>query len=103
MEEGIMIKKGAICSVCHQPVTGNVNPSKILTCGRCVIALVDMEPELKVYYRDKLNETGHVEAARSIESFIIPEETHIEVRTLGNKARFRHSKHAVRHFNRHSK
>ena len=69
------------CSICKQPIFGNVNPEKILTCTNCIFALLAMEKDLKVYYRDKLVEVGRNEIARSVESFI-PEEVDAEIATF---------------------
>ncbi len=70
----------ARCNLCSHPVIGNVNSEKIITCAYCVLALMGMEKDLKVYYRDKLLEAGHIQQARSIESFIVEEETNGDLR-----------------------
>jgi hypothetical protein len=67
-------KKKADCSVCKRPVFDNVNAERIITCARCVQPLLTTSQEKKVRLRDKLNELGDMEAARSIEAFISEEE-----------------------------
>lgn len=70
----------AKCNLCSRPIFDSVNPEKIITCSNCVLALMEMEKDMKVYYRDKLLEAGHIEQARSIESFIVEEEVDGELR-----------------------
>lgn len=79
------------CSICGQPVKGNLNPEKILTCGYCVLALLGMENDLKIWYRDKLLEAGHPESARSFESFIVEEEDGSEDRGIDLRKKSRPS------------
>ena len=63
------------CSVCHlEIIKDNVNPEKILTCARCVQMLLTATQENKISFRDSLLARGDAEGARSIESFIVPEE-----------------------------
>lgn len=65
------------CSICGRPVYGNVEPEKILTCGRCVIILHELaqrDPHSIQEYHDRLIDQGKTEAARSVEFFIIPEQ-----------------------------
>jgi len=68
------------CNLCSRPIFDSIKPEKIITCANCVLPLMGMEKDLKVYYRDKLLEAGHIEQARSIESFIVEEEIDGELR-----------------------
>jgi len=61
------------CSLCHRELGGNVNPQKILVCGRCTQILLVASRENKVAYRDKLISEGHPEKAETVECFISPE------------------------------
>jgi hypothetical protein len=71
-------KPKAICSVCKDSVYDNVDPKKIITCGRCVQKLLSLSRESKIALRERSLAEGDREAARSIESFIIPEEDNNE-------------------------
>lgn len=63
------------CSICHlEIIKDNVNPEKILTCAKCVQILLIATQENKISYKNHLLEIGDTESARSIESFITPEE-----------------------------
>ena len=63
----------AECILCHREVKDNVNPEKIITCGRCVQILLAATRESKIAFRDKLLAQGKKEEARSVEAFIVPE------------------------------
>ena len=63
----------AQCSICHREVNGNVDPTRIITCGRCVQILLTATKENKIAYREKLIAEGKLEEARGIESFIPPD------------------------------
>ena len=67
-------KKGmgnhSICSICQEAVLGNVNPERVLTCGKCVQTLLTTSREDKIALIDKLLQCGNTEGARSVESFI---------------------------------
>ncbi len=78
-------KSKANCSICREPVYGNIDPTKIITCGYCVICLMAMDRDLKIWYRDKLLEAGHLEAARSIESFITEEKIDGNLRPIAER------------------
>lgn len=62
------------CSVCSRPIFDSVNPEKIITCVRCVQSLLMATQENKISYRNQLLEKEDTEGARSVESFIVPEE-----------------------------
>jgi len=62
------------CSICHRVITDNVNPGKVITCARCVQSLLMATQENKIAFRNGLLAKGDTEGARSIESFIVPEE-----------------------------
>ena len=62
------------CSICGMEIFDNVDQGKIITCARCSQTLLIATAESKVSYRDRLISEGRLEAARSIESFITPEE-----------------------------
>jgi len=64
-----------------------VDPSRIITCGRCVQILLSATKENKIAFRDSLLEKGDTEGARSIESFITPEEEIIDEPTRKFKPR----------------
>jgi hypothetical protein len=74
----------ADCVLCHREVEGNVDPQKIITCPRCVQILLMKDSRIpkyreeKIAFRDALIEKGDLEAARSVESFISPEEVAYE-------------------------
>ncbi len=59
---------------CPGDVYGNVDPTKIITCGNCVQLLLSIPKEEKMKLRDVFILRDLTEQARSIESFIIPEE-----------------------------
>ena len=61
------------CCICHREVNGNVDPTRIITCGRCVQILLTATKENKIAYREKLISEGKLEEARAIESFIPPD------------------------------
>lgn len=61
------------CSICKQPIYDNINPEKIITCANCVQSLLKSTQESKISFKNKLLEIEDFEAARSIESFILPE------------------------------
>ena len=63
----------AQCCICHREVNGNVDPVRIITCGRCVQILLTATKENKIAYREKLISEGKLEEARAIESFIPPD------------------------------
>ena len=76
-----------LCSLCHEEVKGNVNSSKILTCGLCVQKLLLSSREVKIATKNKLLERNDFEGARSIETFIVDEETEpVRVSGQGQKA-----------------
>jgi hypothetical protein len=64
----------AQCSVCHQEIKGNIDPAKIIPCGRCVQILLAASHENKIEFRDSLMKKGDFEGARTVESFIVEEE-----------------------------
>ena len=66
------------CSICGMEILDNVDQGKIITCARCVQALLTATRESEVAYRDRLILEGRLEAARSIEPFIAPEEVRNE-------------------------
>lgn len=74
----------AQCSICHREVKGNVDSTRIITCGRCVQILLMKDSRIpkyreeKIAFLDGLIEKGDLEAARSVESFISPEEVGYE-------------------------
>ena len=65
---------GGQCSLCHPEVKANANPERILTCGRCTQILLAASRENKNAFREMLIAKGDLEAARSVESFISPEQ-----------------------------
>jgi len=67
-------KVKAVCSICKQPIRDNVDPEKVITCGRCVQRLLTASRENKIALRNSLLEKGDSEGARSVESFIVPDE-----------------------------
>ena len=64
----------ADCILCRREVIDNIDPQKIITCARCVQGLLSATRENKITYRDRLISEGKLEEARSVESFIAPEE-----------------------------
>ena len=63
----------AQCCICHREVNGNIDPTRIITCGRCVQILLTATKENKIAYREKLISEGKLEEARASESFIPPD------------------------------
>jgi hypothetical protein len=63
----------AKCSICKQPVYENIDPVKIITCSLCVYKLLHASNEVKIQAKEAFLQRDDLEAARSIESFIIPE------------------------------
>lgn len=59
---------------CLGDIYGNVDPTKIITCGNCVQFLLSIPKEEKIKLRDLFISRDLTEQARSIESFITPEE-----------------------------
>ena len=92
----------AICSICLQEVKENVNSDKVITCGRCVQVLLTAGQENKKAFRGTLSPQGRAEAARSVESFILPE-ANGEIATFENKVRLRGFKHGIKHHSGRSK
>ncbi len=64
----------ARCSLCSREIFDSINPEKIITCARCVQILLMASQQNKIEFRNSLLSKGLLEAARSIESFIIPED-----------------------------
>jgi hypothetical protein len=92
-------KPKASCNLCERPVYDNVNPEKIITCGLCVQILLMASRESKIEYRNTLISEGLTEQARSVESFIIPEDKAVDA-TFKTSRLQRHSKGYVRGFKR---
>lgn len=84
----------ANCSICNQEIFDNVNPEKILTCPKCVQILLMATKENKITFKDGLLEKGDLEGARSIESFIVPEED-TDIATFKTSCLKRGSNHLV--------
>ena len=68
------MKVKGLCSVCGMEILDNIDQGKIITCARCIQALLTATGESRVAYRDRFILEGRLEAARSIESFVTPEE-----------------------------
>lgn len=90
------------CVLCHREIKGNVNPQKIITCGRCVQILLTTTRENKITYREKLASEGKMEEAMAVQSFIIPE-VNGHIATPKMIAHFRHSKGVQRGVKAHSR
>lgn len=73
-EEDLSRKIKAYCSVCKQPIRDNVDLEKVITYARCVQRLLCASKEVKLQAVEVFRARADEEAARSIESFIIPEE-----------------------------
>ncbi len=83
------------CNLCHQEILDSVDPEKIITCARCVQILLMASPQNKIEYRNFLLSKGLEEQARSVESFIIPEDRAIDA-TFERTLVLRRSKHTLR-------
>ena len=65
---------------CLGDIYGNADPTKIITCGNCVQFLLSIPREEKIKIRDLFISRDLTEQARSIQSFIVEEETDGELR-----------------------
>jgi len=91
-------KSMAHCNLCGCQIFGNVNPEKIITCGRCVIVLhekAQTKQQELTEYRKSLEEKGLLEQARSVEAFIVPEDS-ADMATFKRTLVLRRSKHGFR-------
>ncbi len=84
----------ARCNLCSHEVFDSINPEKIITCARCVQILLMASQQNKVEFRNLLLSKGLLEAARSVESFIVPEDD-TDVATFETSFRKRGSNHLV--------
>jgi len=87
----------AHCNLCGCEIFGNVNPEKIITCGRCVIVLhekAQTKQQELTEYRKSLEEKGLAEQARSVEAFIVPEDD-ADIAIFKQTVNLRHSNYRL--------
>lgn len=91
-------KAKARCNLCGREIFDNVNPDRIITCGRCVILFHEkakFNPQELIEYRNLLKEKGLLEQARSVEAFIILEDS-ADIATFKRTLVLRGSRHTLR-------
>lgn len=80
---------------CPGDIYGNVDPTKIITCGNCVQLLLSISREEKIKLKNLFILRDLTEQARSVEAFIIPEDRVIDA-TFERTIVLRRSKHTLR-------
>jgi DNA-directed RNA polymerase subunit RPC12/RpoP len=85
------------CSICKIEIQGNAYSEKIITCPRCVQKLLVASKEVKIQARDSFVFRNDLEAARSIESFIV-EEGGTDIATLKTSRHLRQFRPSVNVF-----